>query len=222
MDIKGGATSKSVDVVLRSATDNSEMTGKVAADLTATYWRQGAAPVAITLADLAAITTAFTEGGVKEAEATLMKGTYRLDLPNAALAAGADWVQLEVFTSGSRVWKERFPLPTVIAADVFTQGASVITLLTNPAGFKKNTAVANFPFEMVDVLTGAPKTGLTVLVERRLDAGAFAPTTNTATEVGGGAYTINLTAADMNGDTVMLRFTAAGARQRSVTILTEP
>jgi len=60
------------------------------------------------------------------------------------------------------------------------------------------------------------------LVERRLDAGAFVPTTNTATEVGGGAYTINLTAADMNGDTVMLRFTAAGGRQRSVTILTEP
>ena len=79
-----GVTSKSVAIQI---VDDSGLavTGLVAATLPAlTYWLTGAnAAVSITLSDLAAITTAYSSGGVKE----LSGGYYRLDLPNAALAS---------------------------------------------------------------------------------------------------------------------------------------
>jgi hypothetical protein len=40
-------------------------------------------------------------------------------------------------------------------------------------------------------------------------------------EVANGVYTIDLAAADMNGDTVTLKFTAASANARIVAIVTQ-
>lgn len=62
--------------------------------LTGYYLRQGGSPVPITLATLAAINSAFSSGGFKEADATNMPGSYRLDIPDLALATGADYVQI--------------------------------------------------------------------------------------------------------------------------------
>ncbi len=90
-----------------------------------------------------------------------------------------------------------------------------------PSAIKKNTALAAFPFVMVDS-TGAPTTGLTVTATRSLDGAAFGACANAVTEVASGVYKINLAAGDLNGDTVILRFTAAGARDRLVTIVTKP
>lgn len=85
----------------------------------------------------------------------------------------------------------------------------------------KNIALAKFPFTMVDANTGLPKAGVTVTSERSINGTAFAACANTAAEVSGGAYTIDLAASDLNGDTVMLKFTATGAKTTFVTVVTQ-
>lgn len=88
---------------------------------------------------------------------------------------------------------------------------------------RQNQARPNFTFLMTDSAgDGAP--GLTVTAQRRLDAGAFAPCANAVVEdaAGGGVYAINLASSDTNGEIVTLKFTAAGAQDRVITILTKP
>lgn len=58
------------------------------ASLTAYYVRPLGSATAITLASLAAVDTAHTDGGFKEIDATNMPGVYRLDLPDAVCATG--------------------------------------------------------------------------------------------------------------------------------------
>lgn len=90
-----------------------------------------------------------------------------------------------------------------------------------PSGPAKNVALSNFAFLMVDStdhVTG--KTGLTVTAEISKDGGAFAGATNSATEIANGLYKINWTQAEINADIIILKFTAAGADQRTVVILT--
>src|SRR5689334_18126225 len=93
---------------------------------------------------------------------------------------------------------------------------------SNPAGIKKNTALSNYMFRMSDSSTGDPKTGVTVTATRSLDGAAFASCANSVTEVASGWYKINLAAADLNGDTVALKFTGTGAKQLDELIVTEP
>ena len=92
-----------------------------------------------------------------------------------------------------------------------------------PVAITKNVALANFPFLMVDSADSiTPKTGLTVTVERSIDGAAYGASTNTpATEVGSGSYKISLSASDLNGDTISLKFTATGADARYITIVTQ-
>jgi hypothetical protein len=95
--------------------------------------------------------------------------------------------------------------------------------LANPAGLKKNTAWPNFSFAMYNATTGALMSGLTpVNAQRRIDTGAVAACTNSVTEVSAGIYTIDLAAADLNGDAITLLFTATGAVSRDFQIVTEP
>jgi hypothetical protein len=81
-----GATSQSVDVSVYDD-DGLPVTGLVAATFpTVKYSKAGAnADVSITLADLAAIGTAWASGGLKERG----EGAYRLDLPNAVFSTAA-------------------------------------------------------------------------------------------------------------------------------------
>lgn len=92
IQILAGATSVSVNVFIRdsSSTTGAGLTGLASntASLTAYYALPRAAAVAIALATLAAVTSAFSSGGFKEIDATNMPGWYRLDIPNAALASG--------------------------------------------------------------------------------------------------------------------------------------
>lgn len=91
----------------------------------------------------------------------------------------------------------------------------------NPIRMQKNTALNNFEFIMTDSTNHDPATGLTVTVQRSIDGGAFAATTNSASEVASGVYKINLSAADLNGDVITLKFSAASADTRFVTIVTQ-
>jgi len=87
---------------------------------------------------------------------------------------------------------------------------------------KKNTALANFPFVMFDSTTGDPKTGLVVTATRSIDGGVFGAAANAVVEVANGAYKISLAATDTNGDVIILRFAATGAKDQLVSLITQP
>ncbi len=93
-----------------------------------------------------------------------------------------------------------------------------------PEGIKKNTALTNFEFFMVDSadhVTG--KTGLTVAGAVSIDGAGFGALTNTpATEVANGIYKIDLAAGDVNGTMITLKFTSSGADARFITLKTCP
>lgn len=64
------------------------------------YRREGAVSTDITEAALAALTTAHTDGGIEH----INDGYYRLDVPDAAFAAGADGVQIGGTVTGMVVY----------------------------------------------------------------------------------------------------------------------
>lgn len=103
--------------------------------------------------------------------------------------------------------------------NVDTNGA--VNLQSNIT-IKKNTALAAFMFIMTDSTIHNPATGLTVTATRSLDGAAFASCANSVTEVSSGWYKIDLAAGDLNGNVVALRFTASGADDTDITIVTQP
>lgn len=92
LSVQVGSTSQSVNVFIQdsSSTTGAGLSGLVynTSGLTAYYGLPRAAAAAISLATLAAVTSAYSSGGFKEIDATNMKGWYRFDIPDAALASG--------------------------------------------------------------------------------------------------------------------------------------
>jgi hypothetical protein len=178
--------------------------------LTAYYLREGAASAtAITLATMTVGTWA--TGGFKEVDATNMPGIYELGLPDAALATGANSVVVMLKGAANMA-------PVTLEIQLTDDTATGVNI-NSPV--KRNTALNAFTFLMLDT-GGSAKTGLSIVAYRSLDGAAFASTANTATELGFGVYKIDLAAADLNATDVCLRFTAAGARDSIITILTIP
>jgi hypothetical protein len=92
-----------------------------------------------------------------------------------------------------------------------------------PSRITKNTALANFMFKMVDATDHVTaETGLTVTATRSLDGAAFGACANSVSEVASGWYKIDLAAGDLNGNVVVLRFTATGADTAEFLIVTQP
>jgi hypothetical protein len=88
--IAPGSTSQSIELYLGATGLTFATSG-----LAAYYVRNQAAPVAITLVTQTA-TGAWTSGGFSEISSTFTPGVYRLDVPNAAFAAGASDVTVVV------------------------------------------------------------------------------------------------------------------------------
>jgi hypothetical protein len=88
--IAPGSTSQSIELYLGVTGLTSSSSG-----LSARYNRTRTASVSIPLV-ARTIAQAWTDGGFAEVDATNMPGVYRLDLPDAALAAGADDVTIVV------------------------------------------------------------------------------------------------------------------------------
>src|SRR3990167_251462 len=87
---------------------------------------------------------------------------------------------------------------------------------------KKNTALANFMFPMIDSTDNVTlKTGLTVTGEVSIDGAAFGALTNSPTELASGVYKVDLAAADLNGTNIMLKFTATGGDTRLIELITQ-
>lgn len=97
-----------------------------------------------------------------------------------------------------------------------------VTLVPTQIVVKKNTAFTGFSFPMFSSTTNQLVTGRTVVSQRSIDGGAITTTTNAVTEVGSGIYKLDLSAADLNGNSITFIFTATGANDVSITILTQP
>jgi hypothetical protein len=109
--IVAGSTSVSLLAQLKATTTGAAQTGVAFGSVTAYYLRQGGTPVAISLSALGSINAAFSAGGWYEADAAHMPGLYRIDIPDAAWAAGVDWVEISVFvTAGGQVYAERLAI----------------------------------------------------------------------------------------------------------------
>lgn len=155
--IKKGATSQSVYLEILDSTSSTggRKTGLVfnTAGLTGYYARNGAASVAITLATLAAASSAWSSGGFKEVDAANMPGLYRLDVPDAAFVSGADSVVVTIRgATGMAQVSTEIQLNDNSAADIFAR-------LGAPAGASTAADIAAIKGDtgtiLTDVNTGA-------------------------------------------------------------------
>ena len=88
--------------------------------------------------------------------------------------------------------------------------------------YVRNEAVTGFTFLLTNKSTGAALTGAASGVSGyyTIDGGTQAALSGTITEEGNGEYSINLTAAQMNGAIIGLLFTHANAVPQHFTIRT--
>jgi len=236
--VKKGSVDRSVALRIIDSTDGTPETSVAynTSGIDLWYRREGAAKTSITEATLAALTTAHADGGFL----AVGDGVYRLDLPDAAFATGANYVDFGGTVTGMIVIGGRVRLVDVDLEDTVRAG---LTALPNAAAaasgglptvnasnavkiqtvLKKNQALANYSFLMTDSTTHNPVPLKTVTVTRSIDSGAFgASTAGTATELSDGVYYIDLSAADLNGDVVVLRATALGCDDLFITFTMEP
>lgn len=90
------------------------------------------------------------------------------------------------------------------------------------SNIKKNQALAKFMFLMTDSTNHAPATGKTVTVTRSIDGAAFgAGGLSAVTELSDGLYGVDFAAADLNGNVVMLKATAAACDVTFERIITQ-
>lgn len=235
LNIQAGATSVTLEVFIQdsSSSTGAGLTGLAfnTASLVCYYHTLlASAATSVTLVTLAANNTAWTSGGFREIDATNMPGWYRLDIPNAAVAAGRSvsihmkgaanmaplpielgltaWNNQDAVRGGMTALPNAIPganggLPT-------TNALNQVNILGAPL---RNTALNDLMFVMTDDTNHNPLAGLGtgITCQRSIDGGAFAACTNPDVEISNGAYSIDLSAADTNGRVILLRFSATGA-----------
>lgn len=159
----------------------------------------------------------------------LTAGT-NIQLPSNGLANVTAWTVNITGTLSGTVGGIAGTITTLDALDTaqdtqhgVTQTAVAAVQADLPARITKNTALAAFPFKMVlasDHRTAA--TGLTITATRSLDGAAFGACANAAVEISDGCYKIDLAAGDLNGNTVILKFTEATADPVVIVLITQP
>lgn len=179
-DVKAAVTDLSVSVLLISTTDGTEVTGKVAADVTASYWRQGGSRTAISVSDLSAIGDAHSDGGWKQVDATNMPGVYRFDIPDAAFAINSDFVVITVKVSGCFAYTREYAIETQGSSEVYSR-------IGAPVGASISADVAGVQSDTNDIQTRIPA----ALVSGRMDAsvGAMAADVVTSSAMAASAIT---------------------------------
>lgn len=158
LTLKAGATSQSIPVSIQdsSSTTGAGLSGLAfnTAGLTAYYLRAGGSPTAITLATLAAINSAYSSGGFKEADATNMKGVYRLDLPDAAMAAGAAWVAIYLYGATNMVPVRALIFLTAVDHQSATAFVSSVPAVVGAVGSVTGNVGGNVTGSVGSVATG--------------------------------------------------------------------
>ncbi len=130
--IPAGSTSETVNVLIA---DSSSPTGAGLTGLTfstsglvAAYTFRRTAATSISLATLAAVTSAYSSGGFKEIDAVKCPGLYRLDIPDALLAAGnGRFVNITLQGAANMVPLTIEIITDPIAADVRSFGGFGVT-----------------------------------------------------------------------------------------------
>jgi hypothetical protein len=115
--------SANVSVDIRAMDASGALTGKTSADFSIWYRRDGA-KVAISLSDLSALADAYASGGIKE----IGDGWYRLDVPDAALLAGANRVAIGGAVDGGTV------VSAPITIDPNSVNVSAVKVVTDKLG----------------------------------------------------------------------------------------
>ncbi|PWJ88367.1 hypothetical protein C8D77_11189 [Mesorhizobium loti] len=191
--IKKGATSQSiyVDVLDSASTTGGRKTGLAynTSSLTAYYVRNQNTAVAITLATLAAANTAWSSGGFKEVDSANMPGIYRLDVPDAAFATGAESVAIVIKGAAGMVQASvDVQLVDNLASDVFAR-------IGAPVGASISADIAGVQADTDNIQTRIPA----ALVSGRIDAsvGAMAAAVLTAAAIAADAITDAKVASDV-------------------------
>jgi hypothetical protein len=174
--IKAGSTGVSIHVLIRKKVDNTEATGLVfnTAGNIASYCREGGVRTAITLVTQT-MGSAWVSGGFVEVDAITMPGLYRVDIPDAAVAAGVDYVTLAFVSTNNYAFVERMaisssviqsgdsygrlgaPVGASLAADVATVNAKTTNLPPDPADASDiAAALAAIPAAVLAAATAAP------------------------------------------------------------------
>lgn len=211
-DILIGAVDRSIFVFVPdpASTDGSGKTGLVAANLTVSYARMETDNDAIvtdvtsSLSDLAALTTAHTDWGLKEVSSTLAPGLYRLDPADAVFASGA-WtavVYVMITTSAAAAVPKAFNLVSYNALDgvrlgltalpnaaaeaaggLYTRGtgAGQINQDSNGRVDARAAAISNDAITAASIATGAIDAD--AIADNAIDAGAFAADAITAAKL---------------------------------------
>lgn len=178
-DVVAGTTDVSIEVVLRSTADSSAVTAIAHTAVTAVYYRQGTVnPASITMSALASNDSTHTDGGWREVSASTYPGRYRLDVPDAAFAVGADWVGVQVRVSSAFNYDAQFRLrrdPTIdgVAAAGGTVTSIPTTSLVPPVTaadqfkgrvviFHEDTTTAALRGQATDITANTPTGTLTV------------------------------------------------------------
>jgi hypothetical protein len=112
-------------------------------------------------------------------------------------------------------------IQTTIITDLMIDGTGRVYVVTN---LKQNAPIAAFQFNMT--LTGQPKPGLVgnMTIQRALGSGGFSPISSPSSivDIGGGSYTVALSATDLNAPTVTLMITSPMADTAFINIITNP
>lgn len=126
--VKKGSTNRSVTIRIIDSTDGTPETAVEhnTAGIDLWYRREGEAKASITEAALAALTTAHTDGGIEH----IGDGEYRIDLPDAAFATGAQHVDVGGTVTGMIVIGGRVRLVDYDPEDTVRLG---LTALPNAA-----------------------------------------------------------------------------------------
>jgi hypothetical protein len=124
--IKAGSTDQSIEIYIIDSSDGTPETGVVfdTAGIDLKYRREGATVVSITEADLVtpALDDAHADGGFL----AIGNGSYRLDLPDAAVAAGADSVVVFGTVTGMIVLPVTIQLVDVDLQDTIRAGLTAL------------------------------------------------------------------------------------------------
>lgn len=181
------------------------------------YRRQGAVKTAITPVTLSLLSDAHSDGGVLHID----DGLFRVDVPDAAFATGADHVVVGGTATGMVFTPEQFQL-----VDFDPQNANTLGLSAFYVGApKKNTAYSGALVFVLETTAGAAATGKTPTVVRSIDGAASAAVNGATvvTEIGGGRYALTAIAAvDLNGDSIGFTISASGCKDVILPVYTTP
>lgn len=139
----------------------------------------------------------------------------------AGASLAADVAAVKSDTGAIKAKTDNLPASPASSGDVSSAQSAIIAAMPAPLStYKKNIAVTGYMFRLYDT-SGAPATGLSPVVKVGKDGGALATSSNSASELTLGWYTIDLTSGEMNAKTVALNFAVSGAVSYGVVLQTD-